>query len=239
MSEKSLSTLQREMVEEHVEFAVRLARKFHSQRPNTEFDVEDFEGAALLGLCDAARRFDLCRGMNFRTFAYLRVRGAMLDALRNGSGIPRRQFSRMMQNSQNAPAGAVKAAPAKDENIPYSFARSADELRALIEVLDDVPLRLAVNARGGLEPTYAAAKDPEHQVSIKLCLERLRTEIKRLPEREQAIMRMRYEEGRSFGEIGEVLGGLSKSWVSRMHAAAIRRVRSTLEKDASQDSAAA
>ncbi|MCB0344221.1 MAG: sigma-70 family RNA polymerase sigma factor [Bdellovibrionales bacterium] len=230
MSTTQLNNSQRRMVEEHVEFALRVARKFHSQRPDSEFDVEDFEGAALLGLCDAARRFNQCKGMNFRTFAFLRVRGAMLDAVRNGSGIPRRQFNRLVQNSQQG-SEETAAESVKAENLPYSFARTANELLAIVETIDCLPVRLGINSRGELEPTYADAKTPEENVDCKINLERLSRELKNLPEKQRSIMHLRYGEDRSFGEIGELLGGLSKSWVSRMHTSAINTVRSALLQD--------
>ncbi len=239
MSTNQLNNSQREMVEEHVEFALRVARKFYGQRPDSEFDLEDFEGAALLGLCDAARRFDECKGMNFRTFAYLRVRGAMIDAIRNGSGIPRRQFNRLAKNSQPQTEDEGAAETVKAENLPYGFARTADELMTVVETIDNLPIRLGINARGELEPTYADAKSPEDSADNRIIIERLQLELRKLPEKQRSIIRLRYAEDRSFSEIGQLLGGLSKSWVSRMHSSAVRTVRGSVLRETEATPAAA
>ena len=90
----------RKLIVHHINFAKRHAQLFYRKRPNLGFDQEDFEGAALLGLCDAARRFDPARGMLFQTFAYFRIKGAMFDLLREGGGIQRRYYNQIIQASK-------------------------------------------------------------------------------------------------------------------------------------------
>src|SRR5258708_22403353 len=69
-------------------FVEALARRMAASMPNS-IDIGDLMQDGVLGLIDAAHRFDEARGIKFETFAERRVRGAMIDALRRGDGAPR------------------------------------------------------------------------------------------------------------------------------------------------------
>lgn len=228
----------KKLILENIPFAKRMAAHFHRKRTNLGFDLEDIEGAAMLGLCDAASRFEPDRGMMFRTFAYFRIKGAMFDLLREG-GIQRRQFNRMVKNQEafdnarSQDATESKKEPERDcaERIPYAFARTLQELADLMRTIDAIGIQIYISQSGEAELSYADAIGPEDATVVRSVRRYLRRLIRRLPERQQAILEKRYFEEQTFDQISEQLGGISKSWISRMHTAALDSLKVMLEED--------
>ncbi len=229
------------LITSHIKFAKKQAAEFYHKRRGQGFELDDFEGAALLGLCDAARRFDASKGNYFKTFAYFRIKGAMYDLLRYGSGIQRRHFNRLVENqqsenSQNPPANGTQhkkgeadyAHALSSENLPYAFARSAHELAGLVNILDQVDIKIHVIGEGQIELSYSDLPNPEDAAIVKNSKQYLASLIEQLPEKDREIIRLRYFDNLTFEEIGETMGGLSKSWVSRLHATALGRLRELL-----------
>jgi len=219
------------LIVEQIGFAKQLAAQFYTQRSNFGFEREDFEGAAMLGLCDAARRFDPAKGEYFKTYCYFRIKGAMFDLLRNGAGVQRRQFNQIVANK--TPAESNGKAPYKPSaSLPYSFANSAHELVGLVNVLDGLSMMLHVTDTGRVDLSYAEERNPEEIAVVTNTQEYLRRLIDALPAKERVVVLQHYYEGQSLSEIGRSMDGLSRSWVCRLHQSAIQHLQEMVANDA-------
>ena len=227
----------RTLIIENIDFAKRHALKFYRKRTKLGFDVEDFEGAALLGLCDAARRFRPEKGMAFQTFAYFRIKGAMFDLLREGGGIRRRYYNQIVRassrpdpNCQSETESGDKS-QSPDPTVPYAFARTISELAELMRTLDEVGLTIHRTLEGGADISYANEVSPEGMAMFGNGRAYLKKLIALLPEKQRRVLELRYFEDYSFEEISSEMGGLSKSWVSRIHTTGIDRLRELIIED--------
>jgi RNA polymerase sigma factor for flagellar operon FliA len=226
------------LVHAHLGFASRLAKQFYWERSQCGIELEDIEGAAYLGLCDAAKRFDAEKGSGFRTYAYFRVRGAMFDSLRRGGGISRTYFNELSRNSTSvgdadaeSPANADEQESA-ERSLPYAFARSISDLCSLVEILKQAGVELHISTEGqfgGL--SYARDIDPEKASQFHRTSEYLRKIVQQLPERERKVIELRYFEDENYNYIRAQFNNVSKSWVSRVHSRAIDMMREMMERD--------
>jgi RNA polymerase sigma factor for flagellar operon FliA len=193
---------------------------------------EDLVSYGREGLLDAARRFDPARGVPFRTYANYRVRGAVIDGVRALSRLPRRAHERL---SAFEAAGRVSEGQAEDLQVraPPGASRAQAE-RALSDHLAGMATAMAVGliaggARGddGELTCVAPADDPEMALARAELLALVRRGIDDLGRQEAELLRRHYLAGERFDRVAEELG-LSKSWASRLHTRAIRRLAERL-----------
>ncbi len=235
------------LVIEHVAFAKRLATQFYRKRMNLGIEKADLEGAAFLGLCDAALRYRPDKGMRFRTFSYFRIRGAMFDLLRRGGGVSRNEFKKLMENEKqrkikeqqelginsHVEIRNLSESSIPDTDLPYTFARSAVELASLGDVLGEVGIRIhLLSDRKSIDLSYVEESSPEFISLFRSGNQMLADLISKLPEPERTMIQLRYYEFYSFDEIGVRLGGASRSWVSRLHNKAVKNLRTMLGGEA-------
>ncbi len=184
------------------------------------------------GLLDAARRFDPARGVPFRGYASFRVRGAIIDGVRRSARLPRRAHERLngllaaARTSEGAYEDAL--APAAPGATP------ADAERALGEHLAAMATAMAVGllaqtgfTEEGERVPVATADDPETALGRAELLAVVKAAIAELPPEEEALVRRHYLEGERFDHVAAELG-LSKSWASRLHTRAIKRLSAKL-----------
>lgn len=218
-----LSAEQHPLIVEHIPFAKKLAKDFYRRRSWVGLERQEFEGAAFLGLCDAARRFDSTRGMYFRTFAYFRIKGAMLDLVRYCGLISRANYKHLCSASEYRKENEEQGYG----EIPFAFAKSAEELLKLLEVIDDFGFRGHLNEdRTALELSYVNQLTPEEMAmkgEVKAALDKL---LAQLTPDQRKIIEMRYVDELSFPEIASSLGGLSRSCVSRRQSRAMDELKS-------------
>lgn len=192
-------------------------------------DTGDLVSAGVFGLMNAIDRFDPEQGAKFETYAIPRIRGAILDGLRSLDWVPRsvRSRSRQIQDAIAALEHQLGRAPT-DEEI-------AAELQIEVAELEKW---LADVAAGSVGPLDHVAMDsaPSHtdaQTQPGSALEEgelrdaMRAEISKLPEREQAVLVLYYDDGLTLAEIGEALG-VTESRISQIHAKAVLQLRSRL-----------
>ncbi len=194
-------------------------------------DFDDFFAAALLGLCDAARRYDPARGESFQTFSFLRIRGAMYDLIRRGGG-------------RNGPIPWLNMeSPVEEEDAPRtatvhfrngerkSFVpANVNELAGTIATIEELNLRLWTQRETSrIELTYSDQEDPELAALQNNLRRFLSTMLVGLPPKERQIIELYYFQGWTFEEMREHFAGVSRSWLSRIHARAIKRLRAQIE----------
>jgi len=209
-------------------FARRIAREI-----GPSADLEELRSFGREGLFDAARRFDPSRGVPFRGYASFRVRGAILDGVRSSARLPRRAHERLSGLMAAARQSAGSAEDAFAPPAPGST--SADAERVLGEHLAAMATAVAVGllATTGYGDAservpVSQAATPEEALGRAELVELVRRSIESLPREEAELVRRHYLEGERFDQVAADLG-LSKSWASRLHTRAIKRLTAMLK----------
>lgn len=218
------------LVEAYAPLVKRIAFQLMSKLP-ASVDVDDLIQNGMMGLLDALGRYEHGLGAQFETYAVQRVRGAMLDGLRENDWLPR-SLRRDMRRIESAIHG-----------LEQQFGRqpSETELAAALDMPLDEYQRLLQDARGHqlvyledfnrddgddyLERHFAQEdSNPLDLLEDADMRRRLVGAIDLLPEREQMVMALYYEEELNLREIGEVLG-VTESRVCQLHSQAVARLR--------------
>lgn len=213
-----------------------IARRIHERLPQ-HVPFEDLVNAGVLGLIDAVRKYDPKRNAALKTFATFRIRGAILDSLRDldwGSRRMRRKGSNVAKSitrlSNKLGRQPTETELADDLNLKVS------ELHKLLGELDGLQLvgQCVASYFDSSETRdlieNAPANDAENP--FELCLrseqkEHLSRAIAALSENEQMVISLYYKEELTMREVAEVLD-LAESRVSQLHSLAIAKLRATL-----------
>ena len=206
--------------EAHHKLVERVVRRLQREL-DLSCDVGDLRAWGHQGLLEAKQRFDAARGVRFTTFAYYRVRGAVLDGVRKQGWLKRRAYAKLK---------AFEAADSVGEQLADAEAQSpSTTLAARAAQIDDALGKISaaylLSAIGQGEET--TPETPEELMTSAETRELVRGGLRALPEREQTLVRAIYFDGMTIEEAGAQLG-LSKSWASRMHAKALERMRKGL-----------
>jgi RNA polymerase sigma factor FliA len=190
-------------------------------------ELDDLRSFGREGLLDAARRFDLARGVPFRAYANFRVRGAMIDGVRAMSQLPRRAHERLngLSAALRASEGAADdtfTAPAGGTRVQADQALG-DHLAAMATALAMGLIAPTGTGEAGERVQVTTAESPEDAVSRAQLLQAVKDAISGLPEEEAKLVRRHYLEGERFDQVAQSLG-LSKSWASRLHTRAMQKL---------------
>lgn len=189
-------------------------------------DYDDLLGAGREGLFDAARKFDPSRGIPFRAYASLRVRGAVMDGVRRQSRVPRRAHERLaaMEASAAVSEGEFRWAYSDAVN---GLAAGEAENRLKEHVTTMVTAAAVACVSGESEVVSHQSLEhvatPEEQFAQAEMLDLIRRNIDELAPGEAAVVKAYYFESKSFMEIAEQFN-YSKSWVCRLHTQAMSRL---------------
>lgn len=225
-----------EVAREHLIVAYAPLVKFIAGRVGAglpaSVDGADLVSSGILGLIDAVERFDPAQGVKFETFASPRIRGAIYDGLRQLDWVPRgvRAKAREVQRAIAEFESANGRGPSDDELAGLlGIARpQLDGWLAEIASTTVGPLERALDA--GIEPTALSGETPPAPATLVEAHElgaAVRAEIARLPEREQLVLSLYYDEGLTFAQIGRVLG-VSESRVPQLHSKSVLHLRARL-----------
>ncbi|MFT5048624.1 MAG: RNA polymerase sigma factor for flagellar operon FliA [Chlamydiales bacterium] len=195
------------------------------------FDRDDMYGFGMLGLLAAADSWDASRGLQFSTYAYSRIRGAILDELRRQDFLPRgrrervRALDEVMQRYQ------------KERGARPSPEELALELSITVEEVDEILLSSMSAAQvslddGPTEGLVAMLSDPrcegpDGSAEFAEMKELLVETITKLPEQEKTVITLYYGDDLLLKEISTVLG-VTESRVSQIHSRALYRLNKTL-----------
>jgi RNA polymerase sigma factor for flagellar operon FliA len=181
-------------------------------------DVENLESAGTLGLVEAASHFDPDRGIQFKTFAFNRIRGAVLDEMRRNCPLPQQALQRLALVRK---AYAQLSHPVSVDALAAATGLTSDEvadclaglrLTRMVSWENAVDTIAARSDQGQQRPS--AAMEQTEQTNL------LTQAIQDLPERERLVVTLYYLEDLRLKEIGQVLD-LSESRVSRILNAAL------------------
>ncbi|NDC37690.1 MAG: sigma-70 family RNA polymerase sigma factor [Proteobacteria bacterium] len=198
---------------------------------------DEFVAAGYLGLVEAASRFDPKSGKDFKSFAYLRIRGSIIDSIRECADTSGKayRYVKAMQSSHNLredmyDSGASQSAASREEALAEVFDFAAKGILAFRLSVDD--------AEEELFNELGSPITPEEFLRGTQGNKKLRAAIATLPEKERLIIEEFYFNDRSFTEIADGPHGLSKSWVSRLHTKAIERLQTLLREEGGESACA-
>ncbi len=224
-------------VESSLPFVEALARRMAATMPHS-IDLSDLVQDGVIGLIDAAERFDEGRGIKFETFAERRIRGAMIDALRKDAwprGVRRvrreleaaREKLRITLGHEPSLADLAKEIGADEKRLGKTIVR--------INTIESTsPLSCGDNVDESQLPAVLVPAEPERPdlaYEKSEVRNRVRGAIETLPVRERRVVALYYYGDVTMKEIGAELG-VNESRVSQLHARALGRLRSALGTDA-------
>lgn len=222
------------LVMAHVPLVKTVAQRL-AQRLPSHVETSELISVGVLGLVEAANRYQPALGVPFEAFARRRIHGAMLDALRHLDWAPR--SARRLRRETDAALANLRHQLGREptehevahalDMTPAEFERAMEELRAL----DVATLRPLDQTGPDGEALIDVAIDPEEGPMARFERSQLNTRLARaiqdLPERERQILALSYDEELTLAEIGQVLG-VSESRVCQLRSLAVSRLRTTL-----------
>jgi RNA polymerase sigma factor for flagellar operon FliA len=223
-----------ELVERYADLVRRIAYHLVGRLP-ASVDVNDLIQTGMLGLMEAARKYSGDRGANFETYAGIRIRGAMLDELRKTDWAPRsvhRRAREVVDAIRRAESRLGRRAEANE--IAEEMGVELDEYFAIVK--DAATCRMfssddLASAQGEPREVPSDAATPQADLEESELESEIASAIDALPEREQLVMSMYYDDELNLREIGEVLG-VSESRVCQLHGQALSRIRARIERNA-------
>lgn len=201
---------------------------------NVEYD--DLVSYGIFGLIDAIEKFDIDKGVKFETYASLRIRGAIIDSVRNLDWIPRslRQKSKEIEKLY-AEIEHELGHTATDEDVAKKLGVSVEEFA---KMLNDINITSLVSLDEFLEQNYdhgispkETSKDlqPEGYIEKNEIKNILGRSIDLLPEKEKLVISLYYYEDLTLKEISAIMN-VSESRISQLHTKAILRLKGRLNR---------
>ena len=214
-------------------FVEALARRMAASMPHS-IDIGDLVQDGVIGLIDAANRFDADRGIKFETFAERRVRGAMIDALRKDAW-PR--GVRRQRRELEAAREELRRELGCEPSLADLAARVGSDEKRLSRTIVRIntiestsPLASADHSDDTTLPAALLPSEPERPDNAYERMEvreKVRAAIDALPWRERKVIGLYYYGEVTMKQIGQEIG-VNESRVSQLHARAIRRLRDAL-----------
>lgn len=209
-------TRRHELIESHLGLVRHILGKLVAQLP-PGVDVENLESAGVLGLVEAANKFDPERGIRFETYAYTRIRGAVLDELRRNCPLPQHVLEKIAKVRK---AGESLAPGATVDEVASASGLSRDEVADCLTAMRMTRMTSWEASGDPLDGRIADRAEPPDALAEQAEQKRLLADaIEALPERERLVVTLYYMEDLRLREIGELLK-LSESRVSRLLSAA-------------------
>lgn len=228
-SAKQLADRRREYAAKFFPYIEKVARRLARRLP-AHVEIDDLVSSGVIGLMEAAERFDPKRVDRFEAFAEFRIRGAMLDDLRS-----RDTLSRDMRRLSNELREATRKLESQLGRAPDQ-AELAETLGLHVDALYERQQKLSGSSVVGIDdagPDFLErtgdenAPDPFEVTAHRELLARLVGGIDELPEKMQQVLSLYYCENLNLKEIGQVLG-VTESRVCQIHGEATRRLRENM-----------
>ncbi|MBI5918118.1 MAG: RNA polymerase sigma factor FliA [Nitrosomonadales bacterium] len=221
-------------LKEYAPLVKRIAHHMMAKLPSS-VEVNDIIQAGMMGLLEAAGRYDELRGAQFETYAAQRIRGSMLDELRAADWLPRslRRDMRRIESGVNRLQQRLGRPPSEAE-IAKELSMSLLEYQQLLQDSRGAQLVYYEDFHEEGEEDFferhefGTEADPLELIQDDRFRGALIRAIENLPEREKMLMGMHYEQEMNLREIGEVLG-VSESRVCQLHSQAVARLRASLK----------
>lgn len=206
-----LSPERQQLVEANLDFTKSLAGMLYKKYNTFGIERKETQAICYLALCTAAQRYDATRSIAFQTFAYWRIVGSIMDLLRaeKKSGFQYRAYRAM-----------------KDVNVLCTSSTEHRKHNAEIMGLKIFKLSKGQDA----EVAYMKGYNPEHIVIRKNVRSNIEKAMNRLSYEERELIRAHYFQEKSFVEVCDEHGSPSKSWATRTHNKALKKLKMELNK---------
>ncbi|MGE0789340.1 MAG: sigma-70 family RNA polymerase sigma factor [Sandaracinaceae bacterium] len=211
-----------EFIREHTEMVRRIALRIRAQL-DLRVDLDDLMAYGFSGLVEARQRFDPTRGAQFTTFAYYRVRGAILDGVRTMAFLPRRAHAQ--RRAAEALDRVAEEEAAARQADPDAKRDAEAALEAIDRILGRTCAAYVISVVG--QDDDNAASSPEERLLGTEDRERVRAALDVLDDRERKLVVGYFYLDRTLEEMGAEMG-VSKSWASRLCSRALGRLREAL-----------
>jgi len=186
--------------------------------------LDDLRSFGREGLLQAARSFDASRGVPFRRWANMRIRGAMIDGVRQWGHLPRRVYHEL--RSMAAADDVQEAYSDEHATAPAATPEAAD--RRLTSYLAGLATAMAVGSLAGRDDLADGPDPSPEELAAKAeLIGMVRAIVAVLPDAERTLIERHYFGDETLDQAAASLG-LSKSWGSRLHARAIERIARAL-----------
>ncbi len=195
---------------------------------------EDLESYGVMGLLEALKKFNPERGVNFTSFAKLRIKGAMIDEIRRSSWVPRRLWSQINKVEEAKKELALNEEEVNDQKIAAKTGLSLDDLKKINGYARQMQLTYLdqecffeskslfdFDPVEPVEPLEIILKEEKQQVLVRA--------ISFLEKRDKLILALYYQKGLTLKEIGLVLN-ITESRVCQLHSRAIKALRGKLKE---------
>ena len=238
---QEISTLDQEerdrLLMDHLPQVQYIARRIHDRLPQ-HVPIEDMVNAGVVGLLEAIRNFDPTRNVQIKTYAKIRIQGAILDSLRDLDWGPRklRRRAREVEQSNQKMQALLGRMPTEPE-LAADLGLDLRDLQRLLSELRGLDLgSLQEMTSEGSQEDWSCRYVPNtpQEDPLYLCLRSemrdcLAQAIAELPERERQLMALYYVDELTMKEVGMVLG-LGEGRISQLHSAALVRLRARLRQ---------
>lgn len=206
--------------------------------PTGLLDAEDLISYGMIGLINAIDRYDPSRGVRFEAFASVRIRGAVIDQLRSLNWLPRSALSRVRQiEGVLAELEQKLGRPAKEAEVARELGVSTERYRQMLVEMNATVLSLDAPLSSPIQEDEvtslselledASSPGPMEHAEQQELIEALSAALERLPEREQLLLALYYQEELTMKEISKILQ-VSESRVCQLHMQAVMRLRGAL-----------
>ena len=204
------------------------------------FSYEDISSYGIEGLIDAVEKYTPKMGARFETYALIRIRGNIIDKVRSQDFLPR-SIRRKIRDVKEAQEDLKRqyGRAATDSEIANYLGIEKEKVEQLLA--DDTTITSIYDRKGSndsdielidtIEDAHNLA--PHEKLEEKDVKKELEDALKRLPERERAIMVLYYHENMTLKDIGDAIN-ISESRVSQLHAQAIMRLKNLLSENRSE-----
>ncbi|WPB57748.1 RNA polymerase sigma factor FliA [Xylophilus sp. GOD-11R] len=222
------------MLKQYVPLVRRLAHHMIAKLP-PNVEIDDLIQVGMMGLAEALTRYQATQGVQFETFATQRIRGAMIDELREGDWMSRgsRKSQKDIEHALHRLEQKLGRAPLESE-IAAEMGMPLEDYQSMLAKVRGTQLVYIEDMSGGDDDDGFldrlpddADVDPMQQLRDQRLRSSLVEAIKGLPEREQYIMSMYYENDMNLKEIAAVLG-ITESRVCQLHSQSIARLRTKM-----------
>jgi len=205
----------------------------------SHISTDDLISAGIIGLLDAIEKFDSAKGVEFKSYAEFRIRGAMLDELRSLDWVPRsvRRNGKKLQEAY-AKVEKEKMRPARDEEVAgvlgidlETFHQFLDEVKG-ISIINEEEIG-NILPHGEMESPWqmnrkGSMTDPFDSLRLSEVRDVISEAIEKLPKNEKTVVALYYYKELTMKEIGNVMG-YTESRVSQLHTKAVLRLRGGLQ----------
>ncbi|MET0753964.1 MAG: sigma-70 family RNA polymerase sigma factor [Pyrinomonadaceae bacterium] len=209
------------LIEKHKPMVFHLAKKISLSFP-FQTDMEELVAYGQLGLIEASERFDASRGYNFSTFAHYRIKGAIYDGLREMGVITRSRKVRFAAQANDVLTSEV------DDSMSDSSAAVDDEIKSVETLIDAlIPIYFLSIDDADTEELRDENAESAADFETRELLEKIRETLDEIDPDEAGLLRKIYFKNTRMKDLALEMG-VTKSWVSRLHARAVKHLQEAL-----------